>query len=304
MKRYDLVIVGGGPGGLAAGIYAARGMVNCVLLEKGLPGGQMLNTDEIENYPGFESILGMELSQKMEAQARKQGLQIETADVQKIRLDGKEKVIITDGEEYRAKAVIVATGGLPKKLGLKGEKEFAGKGVSYCATCDGAFFKGQELVVIGGGDSAVQEGDYLTRFASKVYLVHRRDELRASKVLQKRFIDNPRTEVLWSTIPIEIYGGRTVKGIRLKSVKTGEEFNRECRGVFIYVGFLPNSDLFEDEIEKDENGFLIVNREMKTSLPGVFAVGDVISKPVRQIAAAVGEGATAEHFAEHYIANY
>ena len=303
MKKYDLIIIGGGPAGIAAGIYAARGKVDCVLLEKGVPGGQMLNTDEIENYPGFESIFGMDLSQKMEAHARKQGLKVEMADVQLIKLDGKEKVIITDGEEYRAKAVILASGGIPKRLGLAGEKEYAGKGVSYCATCDGAFFKGQEIIVIGGGDSAVQEGAYLTRFASRVYLVHRRDELRASKIVQRRFFDNPKAEVIWSTIPLEIYGERTVKGIKLKNVKTGEEFSRPCGGVFIYVGFLPNSSFFEDEIKKDPGGFIIVNQQMMTSLPGVFAAGDVIAKPFRQISMAVGEGVAAELYAEHYLAN-
>ena len=304
MKKHDLIIIGGGPAGLSAGIYAARGKVDCIMIERGIPGGQMLNTDEIENYPGFESIFGMELSQKMEAHARKQELKVEMADVQKIKLDGKEKIIITDGAEYRAKAVIIATGGAPKKLGLKGEKEFAGKGVSYCATCDGAFFKGQELIVIGGGDSAVQEGDYLTRFASKVYLVHRRDELRATKSLQQKFFDNKKTEVIWSTVPLEIYGERTVKGIKLRNVKTGEELSRECGGVFIYVGFLPNSDLFEEEIKKDPNGHLIVDNEMMTSLSGVFAAGDVVAKPFRQISISVGEGAAAELYAEHYLASY
>ncbi len=303
MKKHDLVIVGGGPAGISAGIYAARGRIDCVLLENWAPGGQMLNTDEIENYPGFESILGADLSQKMATQAQKQGLIVENVAVQKIKVQGKEKVIITDGEEYRAKAIIVATGGAPKKLGLKGEKEYAGKGVSYCATCDGAFFKEKVIVVIGGGDSAVQEGDYLTRYASKVFLVHRRDELRASKILQQRFLDNPKAEVIWSTIPQEIFGEKTVTGIKLKNVKTGEDFDKECNGVFIYVGFLPNSDLFEDEIRKDESGFLIVDRTMMTSIPGIFACGDVVAKPFRQISISVGEGAAAELYAEHYLSN-
>ena len=304
MEKRDLVIVGGGPAGLTAGLYAARSRIDTLLLEKLTPGGQVMTTATVENYPGFEeAISGPDLMVKMEKQARRFGLKIETQQVEKISREGDLKRVLSDGGEYLTKAVIVATGAEPKSLGIPGEKEFRGRGVSYCATCDGPFFRDKEVAVIGGGDSAVEEAIYLTRFAKRVRIVHRRDRLRAAKLVQERALSNEKVEVLWDTVPIRIDGEQFVQSMDVKNVKTGQETKLDVSGVFFYVGVKPNSDFFEFDIETDEGGFLRTDDNMRTSVDGIYAVGDVRSKMLRQIVTATGEGATAAFAVEKYLEN-
>jgi thioredoxin reductase (NADPH) len=271
-SRYDIVIVGAGPAGLAAGLYAARMNLRAVVLDQGPVGGQLLNTELIEDYPGFESILGTELATKMGDHAKAFGLDVrEFEPVEQIALDGDDRVVrLVSGDELRAPAVIMAAGGLPRKLGVPGEAEFAGRGVSYCAVCDGAFFKNQELAVIGGGDAALEEGEFLTRYASKVYVIHRRGEFRAQPILQERARRNEKVE-----FPVG--------------------------GVFIFIGFVPNSQLLKEHADHDANGYLVTDRDMRTSIPGIWAVGDVRSQLTKQIATAVGDGTTAAVAASQYL---
>lgn len=302
--RHDVIIVGAGPAGLTAGLYAARSKLDAVLLERGAPGGQLLNTELIEDYTGFESILGSELAERMTKHAQKFGLKIETVNVSKIdKLDGDFRVATDEGEPYVAPALILTAGGTPVRLGVPGEQEFAGKGVSYCAICDGAFFKDEVIAVVGGGDAAVEEGDFLTRYGSKVYLIHRRDELRAQKVLQERAFRNPKMEVIWDTVVEEILGDeKGVTVVRLRSVKTGAARDLAVGGVFIFIGFDPNTaSLLEPHVEHDAAGYLITDRDMRTSLPGLFAAGDVRAQLTRQITTAVGDATTAAIAAEKYL---
>jgi thioredoxin reductase (NADPH) len=301
---FDVIIIGGGPAGLTAGLYTSRAKLKTILIEKGLIGGQVTTTEFVENYPGFEEgITGAELAMKMDRQAKRFGLEIVQASVQKLNLQGKTKKIILEGDqqEYETKSVLIATGAHPKLLKIEGEDAFRGKGVSYCATCDGAFFKGENIAVVGGGDSAVQEGIFLTRFAEKVYIIHRRDQLRAEKILQERALSNPKIEFIWDTIVKKIEGNESVKSLKIENVKTRETSSLEVQGVFIYIGYNPNTEFLTGLLNLDSEGFIITDEKMATSAPGVFAIGDVRSKELKQIATAVGEGATAAVEAAKYI---
>jgi len=302
-KIYDIVIVGGGPGGLTAGLYGARAERKTVALEKYLPGGQIANTEEVEDYPGFEHISGSELAMKMADHAKKFGLEIASDEVVEVYVDGDDRIArCASGNTYRAKAIILSTGGSPVKLGVPGEAEYTGKGVSYCAICDGAFFKGQVIAVVGGGDAAVEEGMFLTKFASKVYIIHRRDELRAARIIQSRAFKNDKIEFIWDTVVESINGSdKQVTDLSLKNVKTGEKSKLECGAVFPFLGFRPNSDITREALRKDKGGYIITDEKMETSIKGVFACGDVRSQLVRQITNAVGDGTTAAVAAEKHI---
>ena len=307
MKKadYDLVIIGGGPAGLTAGIYASRARLNVLLLEKVAPGGQVLVSDWIENYPGFpEGSSGYDLVTKMVEQAKQFGLVIESGQV--LSLDPSEtvkKVELKD-KTITTLSIIIATGASPRKLGVPGEDMFIGKGVSFCATCDGPFFKEHVVAAVGGGDTAVQESIYLTKFAKKVYLIHRRDELRATKILQERAMANDKIEIMFDSVLTGIYGGLTnVEKITVLNLKTDEEKEILVDGCFIWVGTFPNTSFLKDSVEVDQYGFIIVNQNMETSAPGVFAAGDVRNTPLRQIVTAVGDAAIAAVSAEHYIEN-
>jgi len=300
---YDLVIIGAGPAGLTAGIYAARARMNVLLLEKTVPGGQILVTDWIENYPGFpEGISGFDLAEKMKTQAVELGLKIETLEVHSLNLSEELKEIVLKDRSITTKSLIIASGASPRTLGI-GEDKFIGKGVSFCATCDAPFFKEKTVVAIGGGDTAVQEAIYLTKFANKVYLVHRRDELRAAKILQERAFANDKIELVWDSIPTGIEGFFGVESVKIKNVKTNEEKILKADGCFIWVGILPNTSFLNDAVATDEFGFIRSDANMRTSVPGVYAAGDVRDTPLRQIATAVGDAAIAAISAEHYIEN-
>jgi len=303
--EYDVIIVGAGPAGLCAAMYAGRGMLKALLLERGAPGGELLNTDLIEDYIGFESIKGWELAQKMTEHAKKFGAEIVTDTVDRIRkvADGSFEVVTARGWVHRAPAVILTAGGTPVKLGVPGEKEYAGKGVSYCAVCDGAFFKDEVLAVIGGGDAAVEEADYLTRYASKVYIVHRRDELRASKILQERAFANRKIEVIWNKRVLEIVGGeKGVDHLVLEDTATRKHSRPKVGGVFIFIGFTPNTKLVEGHFKHDAGGYFVTDERMMTSIPGLFVAGDVRSQLTRQITTAVGDATTAAIAVEKYLA--
>lgn len=302
MMSRDLAIIGGGPAGLAAGIYAARADLKTLLFEQAMPGGLAASTEIIENYPGFsDGIGGPELTQNMEAQARRFGLEIAYAEVEEISKQDGYFYLKTDDGEFKAGAVIVATGAKPKFLQIKGEKEFHGRGVSYCATCDGAFFRDKRLAVIGGGDSAVEEALFLTKFAEKVFIVHRRGELRATKYLQQKAMQNKKIEFAWHSVPVEIKGDAVVNGIVLKDVRSDKTSGLAVDGVFIYVGHSPSTDLVRSMVELDEKGYVITDDEMRTSTPGLLAAGDVRKKTLRQVVTAVADGAIAAVSAEKYL---
>jgi thioredoxin reductase (NADPH) len=293
-EKFDVIIVGGGPAGLAAGLYAARMNLRSVLVDRGPVGGQLLNTELIEDYPGFESILGADLAVKMGEHAQKFGLDVrQFQPVQEVDVaaDGDKVVRLEDGSELEAPAVILAAGGLPRRLGVPGELELAGRGVSYCAVCDGAFFKNQTLAVVGGGDAALEEGDFLTRYASKVYIIHRRDQFRAQPILQDRARSNPKIEFILNAQVEEIVGNGQVQ--RLRYVQEGAEKDLEVGGVFIFVGFIPNSSILRPHAQHEPEGYLVTDRNMETSIAGVWAVGDVRAQLTKQIATAVGDGTTA-----------
>jgi len=301
-EQFDVIIVGGGPAGLAAGLYAARMNLSTVLLERGPLGGQLLNTELIEDYPGFESVLGSDLAVKMGDHARKFGLDVrEFQGVEEVDVaaDGTKVVRMDDGSVLTAPALIMAAGGLPRRLDVAGEEEFAGRGVSYCAVCDGAFFKGQELAVVGGGDAALEEGDFLTRYASKVYIIHRREQFRAQPVLQDRARANPKIEFILDAQVRAIEGDAKVQ--RVRYVRRGEEKELSVGGVFIFVGFVPNSDLLKAHADHDPAGYLLTDRDMQTSIAGLWAVGDVRAQLTKQIATAVGDGTTAAVAASAYV---
>lgn len=302
---YDVLVIGGGPAGLTAGLYAARAGRKVALIEKAMPGGQAFLTNEIENYPGFpEGIGGPELMMAFQQQATRFGLEIINGEIVSVDLAGEtKKLVAADGQEYLAKAVIIATGAQPKNLGVPGEEEFRGRGVSYCATCDGAFFRGKKVAVVGGGDSAVEEALFLTRFASRVVIIHRRDQLRAINVLQERARSNEKIEFRLNHVVEAILGDQKVERLRLKNVVTGEVVEEEFDGVFVFVGTQPNTKFLEGVLALDEQGRIITNETMGTSLKGVFAAGDVRNTPLRQVATAVGDGAIAAYSAEHYLAN-
>jgi thioredoxin reductase (NADPH) len=301
---YDVIIIGGGPAGLTAGLYTSRARLKSLLIEKGFAGGQVTTTEWIENYPGFEEgISGAELSQKMEKQATKFGLEIIQGAVIDISLNDRiKKVNLEDNNRYEARSIILATGSNPRPLKIEGEDKFRGRGVSYCATCDGAFFKDERLAVIGGGDSAVEEGLFLTKFAEIVYIVHRRDQLRAVKVVQERAFANPKIKFVWDSVPEKIEGDdRGVKALHIKNVKTDEQSVLDVQGVFIYIGYNPNTVFLKGLVNLSENNYIVADDNMSTSAPGVFTAGDVRAKPLKQIATAVGDGATAAVAAEKYI---
>ncbi len=303
MTDYDLVIIGAGPAGLTAGIYAARARMNVLLLEKAAPGGQIIVTDWIENYPGFpEGISGFDLAEKMKKQAEDLGLKIEMAEVKALNLSEDKKEIVLKDRSITTKALILASGASPRKLGI-GEDRYMGKGISFCATCDAPFFRDKTVVAIGGGDTAVQESIYLTKFVKKVYLVHRRDELRATKILQERAFANDKIEMVWDTVATGVNGFFGIEGVTVKNVKTGEESLLKADGCFIWVGILPNTEFLGDSVQTDEWGFIIADAKMQTNVPGVYAVGDVRDTPLRQVSTAVGDGAVAAVCAEHYIEN-
>jgi len=303
--NYDVIIVGAGPAGLCAALYAGRGMLNAIVIERGLPGGEILNTELVEDYIGFESIKGPELAQIMTNHAKKFGAEIVMDTVESIEKlpDGEFDVKTKLGKTYHAPAVIITAGGTPRKLNVPGEVEYAGKGVSYCAVCDGAFFKGEVLAVVGGGDAAVEEADYLTRYAEKVYIIHRRDELRASQIIQKRAFKNPKIEVIWNKVVEEVEGEpKGVTQVRLKDTVTSELSVLPVGGVFILVGFTPNSGLIKGHFDHDAGGYIITDNHMMTSIPGLFAAGDLRVQLVRQITTAVGDATTAAIAVEKYLA--
>ena len=300
---YDVIIVGGGPAGLTAAIYTARYKLKTLMIEKALPGGQMTVTEYVENYPGFEEpILGIELASRMERQAKRFGVEHITGIVRKLDLEGDIKEIHLDaGYSYKAKSVILSMGTNPRYLNVPGEIKGRGRGVSYCATCDGPFFKNKTVAVIGGGDTAVEEAMYLTKYVKKVYLVHRRDELRATKIIQDRLFANEKIEVIWDSVVEEIEFQDKVTGVKLLNRKTGEKSNKFVDGVFIFVGYNPNSELVESVIDTNQNGYIVTDGSGRTNIEGVFACGDLVYKELYQIATAVGEGALAGHSCNKYL---
>lgn len=300
----DVVIVGAGPAGLTAGIYCSRGRLKTAILERNMAGGQIALTDLVENYPGFpEGISGFDLSQKMKEQAEKFGAEMrEIEGVAEVRRDPEgHYVVVTDREEILTRSVILAPGVEPRRSGIPGEAEFIGRGVSWCATCDGALYRDKTVAVIGGGDSAVEEGLFLTKFAEKVYLVHRRDELRAAPIAQERAFANPKFEFVWDSIPEQIDGSEMVEALEVKNVKTGEGRALPVNGVFMYIGQIPNTAWLKDTVELDEYGYIVTDGLLRTGLPGVFACGDARANPLKQIAMAIGEGALAAVQAGRYL---
>jgi len=301
-KAYEVVIIGGGPAGLNAGIYTARARLSSLLIERGLIGGQVANAELVENYPGFpEGISGYDLAELMHRQATKFGLEILTAEVTGVELNGEQKIVKTNEGDFVVKAMIIASGSEWIKLGIPGEKEFTGKGVSYCAICDGAFFTDQTVAVVGGGNAAITEALSLTKFASKVIVIHRRQELRATRIVQEEAFAEPKIEFLWNTVVEEIEGGEVVKRLRLRNVTTGEKSSLDVDGIFVAIGFKPNTDYMKSTLSLDATGHVITNEKMETEIPGIFAAGDVRSSSIRQIIAAVGDGATAAIYAERFI---
>ncbi len=300
--NYDLVIIGGGPAGLTAGLYAARARLNVILVEKVVPGGRVLTADRIENYPGFpEGINGADLVEKMTAQVKQFDLSIENNEVISLDLSEQVKKIKLSDRIITSCAIIVATGVSPRKLGVPGEDSFYGKGISFCATCDAPFFSDRIVAAVGGGDTAVQESLFLTKFARKVYLIHRRDQLRATGILRERALANDKIEFIWDSVVTSINGLTNVEKITVKNVKTGDTKELAVDGCFVWIGIVPNNEFIENAVKLDENGFMITDSKMETSVPGVFGAGDVRSTPLRQVATAVGDAATAAFSAEQYI---
>lgn len=302
-KQYDVIVIGAGPGGMTAGMYAARANLKVAVLDRGIHGGQMNNTDNIENYPGFTSIKGPELGEKMYQSAVNAGTEFVYGDVQKVTVDEQQiKHVQTDSDELLAKAVIIATGSTNRKLGVPGEEEFSGKGVSYCAVCDGAFFRDKDVIVVGGGDSALAEGLYLTNLASDVNVIHHRDQLRAQKFLQDRAQANDKMNFTYDTNVTEILGDDVhVTGVKVHNNQTNQDQVIDTDGVFVYVGNVPNSQMFSNLDITDQNGWIITNDEMETAIPGIYAIGDVRQKKLRQITTAVGDGGIAGQNAFEYI---
>ena len=301
---YDTIIIGAGPAGMTAALYAARSNLKVALIEGGLPGGQMNNTSDIENYPGYANISGPELAEKMFEPLENLGVEHLYGFVENIEDHGDVKKVITDNEEFETRTVIVATGSKHRLLGVPGEEELNSRGVSYCAVCDGAFFRDQDLLVVGGGDSAVEEAIFLTQFAKSVTIVHRRDELRAQKVLQDRAFANDKINFIWDSVVKEIKGENRVDSVVIENVKTNQVTEHTFRGVFIYVGLDPVSDFTKDLQIQDASGWIVTDDHMKTSVAGVFAVGDVRQKDLRQVTTAVGDGAIAGQEAYKYITEH
>lgn len=299
---FDVAIVGAGPAGMTAAVYASRADLSTVMIERGMPGGQMANTEEVENFPGFDFVTGPDLSTKMFEHAKKFGAEYQYGDIKSIEDKGDYKVINLGNKEITAYAVIISTGAEYKKIGVPGEQELGGRGVSYCAVCDGAFFKGKKLYVIGGGDSAVEEGTFLTKFADSVTIVHRRDELRAQKILQDRAFKNDKVDFIWShTLKTINEKDGKVGSLTLESTKDGSEQTVDADGVFIYIGMKPLTAPFEDLGITNETGYIVTNDDMSTFIPGIYAAGDVREKGLRQIVTATGDGSIAAQSANAYI---
>jgi thioredoxin reductase (NADPH) len=300
--EYDLIILGGGPAGLTAGIYASRARLNTLLVEKSVPGGQAVVTCHIENYPGFpDGVGGAELGQRLHDQAVRFGLQVLAASISQVTIEGDAKLVHTDHGVLRARSLIVATGAQGVPLGAKNELELRGRGVSYCATCDGAFFRDATVAVVGGGDSAIEEAIYLTRFAKEVIIIHRRNALRATRILQERALANPKIRLVWDSVVEEVVGQHVVQSLLVRNVKTGARSDLAVDGVFVYVGQRPNTEFLGDTLRLDAHGYIITNTEMETSAPGVFAAGDVRVKTLRQVITACGDGALAATNADRYL---
>lgn len=299
---FDVVILGGGPAGLSAAIYASRGAVSTALIDISMMGGQPSNYLELENYPGFPIIGGYDLMEKFEEHADKFGVQkFPMQEIEKIDLTSAPKLIVTKEGEFRAKSVIIACGAQPMKLGVPGEKEFVGRGVSYCAVCDGAFYKGKVVAVVGGGNAAVEEAMYLTKFADKVYLIHRRNELRADKIVQERAFKNEKLEFVWDSVVKEIKGDELVHTAVLENVHTKEHSNLAVDGIFPYIGMVPNIENISGQVEQDAGGFILTDETMKTSIEGVFAVGDIRKTPLRQVITAASDGAVGAVYSVKYV---
>jgi thioredoxin reductase (NADPH) len=306
IKNYDVVIVGAGPAGMTAALYAARALVKTVVLERGEPGGELLNTEYLENFISYPKVLGRELAERFAEHARAAGAEIhEFVTVERVtkRGDGLFETVCDGGVTYLSPTVIVTAGGTPVKLGIPGELEFAGKGVSYCAVCDANFFKGHHVAVVGGGDAAAEESDYLSRYASKVTLVHRRDSLRASQILQQRVFANPKIEVIWDTVAEEVLGDaqQGMKSLRVRHVKTGELRDLDTTGLFVFVGFRPNTGVIDGHCEHDSMGYVVTDFTMMSSIPGLFVAGDMRAQLTRQVTTAAGDGTTAAIAAEKYV---
>lgn len=303
VDEYDVIIVGAGPAGLAAGLYAARGRRKTLLIEKGVTGGQIALTAAIENYPGIHEINGFDLGQAMQQQAEKYGMETLQASVVAVKPESQRHLVQTSEGDYRTKALILTAGADYNRLNLPGEERLTGYGVSYCATCDAAFFKDQAVAVVGGGDSALDEGLFVTRYASKVTVIHRRDALRASAILQERAFANPKMSFLWNTVVTSIDGPDAVESLHLRSVLTGEETDLPVAAVFIFIGHSPNTSFLDGLVEMDAGRHVIVNEWMETSVPGIFAAGDIRQNSARQVVSAAGDGATAAIRADHYISS-
>jgi thioredoxin reductase (NADPH) len=299
MERYDVLIIGAGPAGLTAGLYCGRARLKTVIVEKGVSGGELVNTARIEDYPGFEAIGGPELAERLERQARKFGVELTMDEVVEVASQGDWKRVVGEAASYTAGAVIVAAGGKPKKLDVLGEAELAGRGVSYCAICDGPFFQDQVIAVVGGGNTAIEEADYLTKFGKKVYIIHRRDAFRAQPIIQERVSANPKIEVHWNTVVEEIKGQSQVETVVLRSTVGEERWELPVGGVFIFIGFTPNH--IKDHADHDQLGFFLTDERMQTSVPGLFAVGDIRAQPVRQITNATADGTVAAVMAHKYL---
>lgn len=303
--HYKVLIIGSGPAGLTAALYAARANLEPVVVRGLQPGGLIATTDEVENYPGFpDAINGFDLAQKMEQQATRFGTTYIDGIVEQVTLRERPLQITMDsGETHTTDTLIIATGASPRKLGVPGENEFANRGVSYCAVCDGFFFREKKLAVVGGGNSAVEEGLFLTRFASEVKVIHRRDSLRADPIIQERAFNNPKIKFVWDTVVTEVVGNGKVSGVRAKNIKTGEEEVIDVDGVFPYIGHIPNTSLFAGQIDMDENGYILTDGRTRTNIPGVFAAGDVVDHVYRQAITAAGEGCMAAMEASWYLDN-
>jgi len=303
-EEYDTVILGGGPAGLTAAIYAARDMMKTLVLEKNFPGGQVALTEQVDNYPGFpEGIMGGDLAMKMYEHAKAFNVQVKNAIPKKSNFDGKYKYIHLENEDItiKTKTIIIASGAKPKHLEVEGENKFLGRGISFCATCDGAFFKNKDVAVIGGGDSAVEEGVYLTKFAKKVYIVHRRDKLRAAKILQDRAFKNDQVEFIYNCVVDKVNGDKKVESVTLYDRVKDEKKDLKVDGIFVYIGWTADTEIFKGMIEMDEAGFIKANERMETNVPGIYVAGDVRQKELRQIVTSVSDGAVAAKFAEKFI---
>jgi len=301
MEHWDVVIIGAGPAGLCAGVYCGRAKLKTLVLDKLAPGGALLVTDLVEDYPGFDRISGAELAERMEAQARKFGAEFRLAEVKHIALNGGKKIITTDEGTLTSDVVIITSGSTPHRLGVPGETGFLGKGVSTCALCDGAFFQNEVIAVVGGGDSALKEAVFLTKYASKIYLIHRRDHFRAQKTWQDKVVAHPKVELVLDSVVDEILGETTVTGVAVRNVRSGDVRQLAVTGVFVFVGSQPNTFFAREHLEHDASGYLVTNADMETAVPGIYVAGDVRSQLTRQISNAVGDATVASVAAEHYL---